>query len=724
MFNLHYIDQKNLEKALKDRPIECDISKVVVQGPARVGKTSVKCLILATNYKSPNSTGCVHPTERTIGNFKISAHARHDGKHWELVDDNGMEDKLASVIKAAAENQADKKHTTNSTAEDTQQMSADDDVIALDNYTSVSSKSPSFQSTFEERDVKEAQEMVKAFLLLAEKADGNLKFHEDWLYFIDCGGQIQYQKLIQTFIPCASVLMLVTSLAEELSSQSSTQLQFGDPEYETSKYSLTVETILKQLILMVNYNTHQQKMLISEDKSHVDIINPPEKLSIIVVATHSDEYKEDTVVETIEMKEKKLAEIFKPWESNLSYHETDTGLRIMHIVDGSRADCAESIVSQDPIISEISRKLKDQAYKVQVPIRWYAFELLLRKLAKRGCGVLSLQKCKAVGRALKLNVHDGEVESALQFFHILNTLLYYPDSSVTDLVFVFPESLIKIIDELMIHICQARVKRSVSSAINEMAIEGIISKTVLDLTCKCREISAEFPDFKAKLFAIFKHLLIASELPEQEDKFFMPALLPLVDPLQMCFFPDSTFCPLVFSFEKGAPAGLFCSWIVQLLSSRKKASPLNRKLVWHISHLTDTNYSNFIKMTCVGCTGKVAFVERFDRFEVYCESSEDQLKVGREVENALECTIEIRKFEAIIRSKNWFLCPCGQTPDHFAEASIDFMNDGKVVCSNTHDILEAPPECVSWIMLRKGEFPDNNNNNFCEYINFNTRYYL
>ena len=671
-----------------------------------MGKTSVKCLILSTNYKSHNSTGCVDSTERAVGNFKISAHARHDGKHWELVDDKGMEDKLANVIKRAAENLSNKKASMHTTMEDPGPMSPENDVTAVDNVSAVSSPSPS-SSTFEESDVKEAQEMVEAFLFYSEKAEGKLKFHEDWLYFIDCGGQIQYQKLIQAFIPCASVLMLVTSLAEELSSQSSTQLQYGDLEYETTKHSLTVETILKQLILMVNFNAHQQKTLISEDKSLVDVIKPPEKLSIIAVATHSDVYKEDAVVETIEMKEKKLAEIFKPWETNLSYHETDAGLRIMHIVDGSRAYHAESITSQDPVISEISRKLKDQAYKVQVPIRWYAFELLLRKLAKRGCGVLSLQKCKAIGHALKFNVHNGEVESALKFFHILNTLLYYPDSSVTDLVFVFPESLIKIIDELMIHICQARVKQSISPAINEMAIEGIISKTVLDLTSKCKEISAEFPDFKAKLFAIFKHLLIASELPEEEDKFFMPALLPLVDPLLLRPFPASPFIPLVFSFEKGAPAGLFCAWIVQLLSSsHENFLPVNRKLMWHISHRTDTNYSNFIKMTCVGCVGKIAFVEHLDRFEVHCERSEDRQKVGGEVEGALENTIEIRKFEAIIRRKKGFLCPCTQPTDHFAEAVIDIKNDDKLVCSKTHDILETPPDYMSWIMLRNGEFPN------------------
>ena len=647
-----------------------------------MGKTSVKCLILSTNYDHHNSTSCVDSIEKAVGIFKISAHGRHDRKHWELVDDDSMEDRLANMIKVIAENQSNKKASTT----DTQQMLADNDDTA-------------------ESDDKEVQEMVKKLLVLSEKADGKLEFHEEWLYFIDCGGQIQYQKLISAFIPCASVLMLVTSLAEELSSHSSTSLQFGDQKYDTSEYSLTVDTILKQLILTVNYNFHRQKALISENKALVDVIKSPEKLSIISVATHFDEYKEGSGVETIEVKEKKLAKIFEPWESNLSYKNTDAGLKIMHIVDSSQAHRAESINNQDPVISEISCKLKDQAYKVNVPIKWYAFELLLRKLAKRGCGVLSLQKCKAVGHALKLNVHDGEVESALKFFHILNTLLYYPDSSVTDLIFVLPESIFGIIDELMMYIYKAREKESFlnSSAITTMATEGIISKTVLGLTNKCKVISAKFPEFKKKLLAIFKHLLIASKLQEKEDEYFMPALLPLVDLLRICPFPGTPSCPLLFFFKEGAPAGLFCAWIVQLLSFNSnvsKMSSLCMKSIWHIyRHIDKPNYSNFIRMTRIGCNGMVAFVEHFDRFEVHCERSEDRLKVAREVESVLESTIEIRKFKGI---KRGFLCCCGtQPPDHFAEVNIHYL---KLVCSITHDILEIPSEYMTWI---KGEFPQN-----------------
>ena len=140
-----------------------------------------------------------------------------------------------------------------------------------------------------------------------------LTLHKEWLYFIDSGGQIQFQQLLQAFIPCASVLIVVTNLAEDLSSQSSTVLQCEDGEYIVSGHSPSVETLLKRLVLMVNSSAQQQKM-ISDTKLSQVIIKPPEMLKIITLATHRDKYEEQLknreVLKSIEEKEEKLAKIF------------------------------------------------------------------------------------------------------------------------------------------------------------------------------------------------------------------------------------------------------------------------------------------------------------------------------------------------------------------------------------------------------------------------------
>ena len=55
-----FLDQQHFHEALKrSGSVKTRISKAIVQGPARAGKTSVTCLILAQKYTSNKSTNCI-----------------------------------------------------------------------------------------------------------------------------------------------------------------------------------------------------------------------------------------------------------------------------------------------------------------------------------------------------------------------------------------------------------------------------------------------------------------------------------------------------------------------------------------------------------------------------------------------------------------------------------------------------------------------------------------
>ena len=719
---IHYtLDQKNLRKALKEGSIKCYISKVAIQGPARVGKTSIKCLILYKNYENFISTSCVDSPQIAVGNFNISRFGGHgtDSKYWELIDDDRLESEVASKIKSFAvtllsSNEAQEKSmiseiyqknvqqpssTTDNTANVASFESHNTTHIKLETVSRNSqSKSylvpaPSAQPKKDESEKAEAKEIVNYFFALVNESDGKLQLHQRWLYFLDCGGQIQFQKLMQAFIPCVSVLMLVTSLANDLSNQSSTELQCENQKYITSEHSLTVETILKQLTLMVDISTQQQKLLIESDPVLSEVITPPEKnLEIIAVATHPDEYDKQKAnakddFENIKDKEHRIARILEPWERNLSYYRSEDKRKILHIVDGRNAFQAETF--NDPIgtIDSISKKLAEQAYTVQVPIKWYAFEILLRKLAKKGCGVLSLQKCKILGS--ELNIVGNEVESALKFFHILNTLLYYP--KVAPIVFVLPESVIKIIDELMLEICKARQEIDFSRAIRRMAIEGIISKDVLKMNSKCQKISVEFQDFETKLLSIFEHLHVASKL-SGKDEFFMPALLPLTDTSNPNPFLVSAPCPFLLYFEKGVSIGLFCKFINHL-----HAYDINKKKLSIVSSIESPNYSNLIVMSYPKCDGKIAFVECLCWFEVHCETLKDQPIIREVIESALEF------FNEGIEPQKGFLCPCEERGLEHRHVAI-LTEEWRLKCSETKIMVKNKAGFPTYHLSWKSEF--------------------
>ena len=639
----------------------------------------------------------------------MSQYGQLNESHWELVNDEKMIEKFANEVRSLIEN-----HDVNNTYEGenivypvpTQQPPLVMDTTAIAKKpkvfiskqksklpTNVNMASPqvSLEPPVQLPKVNDSATQQLSDIVNKTSAEGiKLTLHKEWLYFIDSGGQVQFQQLLQAFIPCASVLMLVTSLADDFSSQSSTVLQCEDGEYIVSGHSPTVETLLKRLILMVNSSAQQQELVNDTELSQV-VIKPPEKLKVFALATHRDKYEErlrnGEEVESIEEKEEKLAKIFQSIEGNLSYHNITSG-KILSEVDGRKAYQG---AFDDPVIKEIRAELKEQAFKVSIPLRWYAFEILLRQEAIKGCGVLSLEECKATG--LGLGLHLEEIQSALKFFYLLNTILYYP--GVSDLVFVLPHSLIEVISELMISVCKIRSGYNVGRGTvdtKKMADRGIISKDVFAKSQKSVKISSYFQSFSSEVLKIFQHLLIATELPD--NKFFMPALLPLIDPSEVNPVHDSTSCPLLFYFKKGAPIGLFCAMIVHLLS---RTHP-NGMPLWILDESDSKMYSNYITLKkLVG--GKVSFIEDHDKFEIHCEFSKDQVEVKKDLVNAINETITSRQIIEEMRPKVAFYCPCEGKSTHIA--TVWEEDKWTLLCTKKQNVISHTPEssshpCWSW----------------------------
>ena len=318
--------------------------------------------------------------------------------------------------------------------------------------------------------------------------------HRDWLYLIDSGGQIQFQKLLLAFMPFASVFILVVNVAKSFSDFSSTSMKLPNEVINVDKHSLKVEEVLKQLLLAVVSASNQHTMDTSDFLQYVK--PPPEKMNIIAIATHHDKYegllKEGKEIEIIEIKEEKLEDILKPMEKacKIVYKNADNH-KLFHEVDGRKAEKGEY---DDPVIAQISSKLKDQAYKVKVPLKWHCFGDSLRKEASKGCGVMSLSHCQDIGRTLYMS--PGEVVTCLKFFHVLNMLLYYPNSPAKDIVFVQLDSIIDILKDLMVMVSRDRPRWTrASSKVMDFVTGGTVSIEILKKSQKCAAITQVFSNF-------------------------------------------------------------------------------------------------------------------------------------------------------------------------------------------------------------------------------------
>ena len=635
---------------MKEGSVKTLITKVIIQGEGRVGKTCLKCLLVSEKYVDKSSTGCTEAP--------IVALYGHSGSSWEQVD----EDELSRQVIVALQNDAlDRENVfiSENIVLDNEMISLENKLAKPETHNSSDATSHTTADAHVTLKVKEFHEKCKR--LQDKDKRSSLTEQKQWLYFVDSGGQLEFQKILPAFMPCASVLILVVSLAKNLSDPSCTTMNISNVERESnSTYSLPVEEVVKKVASSVVSSTRHYSSFIHGDLQKYIKPPPGALLNIIPVATHCDEYEEKrlegVMLEEIDRKVQKIKDIFQCHKSTCKFVSRDGGIKLYEI-DGRTARTSD-VMKPDPVIEEISKALHENAYGIEVPLRWYCFNMLLQDVARDGCGVLGLSTCVKLGQKLYSDMSKDEVVSALKFLHFLNKLLYYPDSEeCNDIVFVQVESLVGITKELIAFIYKKHkdvAKLDFRAAC--LVTRGQISVDILQqYSQKCVKVAQMFDGFEAKLLKLFQELLIAAPLPE-EGQYFMPALLPVKD-VTNADEPFSNTTPLLYYFRDAVPMGLFCAVIAQLLSSK------NSKLQWYIVEAADwPHFSNYFTLKCHNLRDNFILVEQLNCIEVHCDGSKSSsLALARDdIKRGIMEAIRSHKLSKNVEPQEAFYCPCSK----------------------------------------------------------------
>ena len=640
---------------MKGGSVKTLITKVIIQGEARVGKTSLKCLLVSEKYVDESSTGCIEAPNIAFYGYS--------GSLWEHVD----EDKLNHQVIVALQNDAlylENFVISEDIALHNKLISHKNTEEPANPETSDSSDSNSHQLITLSTDDVHVTSKVKEFYENCKRLQdegSSLKEQKKWLYFIDSGGQLEFQNILPAFMPCASVLILVVSLAKNLSDPSCTTMNISNAERESnSTYSLPVEEIIKKVASSVVSSTRRYSSVIQGDLQKYIKPPPGALLNIIPVATHCDRYEKKrlkgAMLEESDSKVQKIKDIFQCHKSTCKFVSRDGDIKLYEI-DGRTAARTSDVMIPDPVIEEISKALRENAYEIEVPLRWYCFNMLLQDVARDGCGVLSLSTCVKLGQELYSDMSKDEVVNALKFLNFLNKLLYYPDSEeCNDIVFVQVESLVGITKELIAFIYEKHKDiAKLDFRAERLVTRGQISVDILQqYSQNCVKVAQMFNGFEAKLLKLFQELLIAAPLPE-EGQYFMPALLPVKD-VTKADKPFSNTTPLLYYFKDAVPMGLFCAVIAQLLSSK------NSKLQWYIVEADWSHFSNYFMLKCRNLRENFILVEQLNCIEVHCDGSKssslalarDDIKIG------IMEAIKSHKLSKNVEPQEAFYCPCSE----------------------------------------------------------------
>ena len=180
---------------------------------------------------------------------------------------------------------------------------------------------------------------------------------------LDCGGQPQFLEILPRFIGGMSLGILVIDLSKCLDEHPFSYFygEDGQPVGEGVKSSMTNEQLFCLFLQMIVYQSQKHR-----------------KTKFLIVGTHRDE-EENSMVETREQKEKKIADIITTsgMEENVIFTD-QSHEHIIFAVNAKNPNDGDVALGHKIMIEFMN---ESRARHVNIPLKYFNLELTLKKLS-------------------------------------------------------------------------------------------------------------------------------------------------------------------------------------------------------------------------------------------------------------------------------------------------------------------------------------------------------
>ena len=390
-----------------------------------------------------------------------------------------------------------------------------------------------------------------------------------WVYIVDSGGQLACQELLPLFTRAASLNIITIDLSKGVDKTLEYQYRIGgesficDPNVTCTNTDF-LRTVLSSGATLQPYNT----AAVSSDSTKVQCP------SYFVLGTHKDKATQEDI--------DKLNNELSSLDTSCS-KEKDYCL-FPATIGGLKKIIYPINAREEHNRQEEAKKLCQTILNIPaattfpIGIRWFVFELVLQEKAeKKNCDILEMDDVLSAGRSLQMK--DDDTKKALQFFHNVTIILYYPDV-LPNIVFVNPHPILETLTHLLAltyevdlgslhHIAN---ETPLLDELTNIATNGIFAESLLS---KLKSDDQKFPN--SDFIKLLLHLhIIAKTTDDEEDKsYFIPCALksctqfdpPQADlePLLIVWCNPNTACTDEI-LQLPVPNGIFPSTIIHLLN--------------------------------------------------------------------------------------------------------------------------------------------------------------
>ena len=683
--------------------VHVSLVKVTVVGPAGVGKTCLKYLLLSKSPPSPEdrtSTGCA---ERAIRVIRVGK----EGKKWSEITSNELQEMIAEAVPILYEELKEKgigmgkldevltilvgevgegevgegemgeggvgegEMGEGGVGEGKQQQEEGEDSGSASSESESAGDSKAVIDTVIQRLTR----------LICDGKSSKRLLDMQWIYFTDCGGQQAFWDLIPIFTYDTSATIFVHRLCEKLDERPLNDLyKSGQRVGPSQRATLTTAEAFKTMLRGLQEKGKRSK--------------------IVAVGTHKDLANE--CKETPEAKNRKLATIISPhYEKDILFCGDDLTDVIFQV------NTIDPKVDDKKTAGKIRASIEKCATDHEIPIWWFILELILEALAhKLGREVLSKEECIHVANALGYT--EEQLDAALKFFDKLNLFLYKKDV-LPNVVFTNAQVPLDKLSELVeerYHLKAAEADPKKGTG-RPRTGDWRMFRDNGTLTLEClAEFKHHYEEgifMAADFLTLLKRLLVVA--PISATEYFFPAVLDMTPEVQIkeCLAPSqpTKIAALAIWFPTGwAPPGVYCCSICHLRSHAN----------WDV---VDKTKKTRITRNCTtfairGRPGSVTFVDNFSFFAIRVnvdtsdmqpeELSEHCRAIRTQIFAAVEAGLE-NTHHTNSRPEIAFLCPhqsetCS-TELHAANVST---NGKRWICSKNSDVFaNLTPEQEVWL---------------------------
>ena len=684
--------------------------KVIVEGPAGVGKTCVMYLLLSKSPpKERHSTGCAERAIRVIRVGKeegewneistkefqemiaeavpiLYEELRANGKGLEE-----LENVLSGLEVGEGEGEEERGGNEEDEGREAREVSVGNEVKVEERAEGEGDGGKGNEGT--KRNVVKGSQEGKAVIdgvikkltrLVGSWKSSRRLLDMELIYLTDTGGQQPFWDLIPIFTYNTSATLFVHRLCEKLDEHPLNDLyQRGKQVGPSQRATLTTAQAFKTMLRGLHEGGKRSK--------------------IIVVGTHRD---------LIEDCEEKLTEKNEKFAAIASHHfKKDIVFRnegLQEIVFPVNAKVPKDDDKEEA--SKIRASIEKRATQHKIPIWWFILQLILEALAhKLGRDILSKDECLHVSHSLGFS--EGELDAALAFFDKLNIFLF-KKKILPRVVFTNPQVPLDKLSKLLEKQYHLKAAEADPTKAANLATTGDW-KSFRDRGILTLKFLEEFNSHYVEgIFAPSDFLLLLKKLlvisPLSATEYFFPAVLSMTPESRVNQFlvhcRATGIAALVVEFPTGwTPPGVFCCSVCHLQSHAH----------WEVVHKPPTTPGskdtpntqlcrisrNSITFSTRDRPGTVTFIDNFSFF-IACVNvdtrkmeGEDLVEHCQAVRSELFAAVEAgleNTHHTNSRPVPAFLCPI-QNDSCSTELHTAHLSDNgkKWICSENSDTFES-----------------------------------